>query len=79
MDLPDPSALLLYLDGHDICAALPITSGGWHILRFPLHESGLSRALNLLRARRVEFPTTTTTTSPSPLQLTARNIIRGMR
>ena len=49
---PPPHAVLAWADDRGVYVELPLTSGtGYHRVEFPYSESGLSRALNLLRSR----------------------------
>lgn len=55
-----PHAITLWLTDHDIVALLPMTAGGKpYMMKFPLSESGLMRALELLRKRKHEVLTPT--------------------
>jgi hypothetical protein len=50
-----PHAVTMWLTDHDIIAALPMTAGGTpYLMKLPLNEGGLLRALELLRKRRHE-------------------------
>jgi hypothetical protein len=46
-----PNAVLMWMDDCAVYAALPMTSGGYYHMAFPLHEAGLTKALSLLRSR----------------------------
>ncbi len=54
--LPRPAwAVTMWSDDHDIFVELPMTGGGVpYIMRYPLTEGGLSRALEVLRIRKRE-------------------------
>jgi hypothetical protein len=48
----------MWLSDHDIIAALPMSAGGTpYLMRLPLSEGGLAKALNLLRERKAEVLT----------------------
>lgn len=49
--IPPPHAVLCWIDDLAVYVELPCLDGTFHRLTFPLSESGLSRALNLLRSR----------------------------
>lgn len=50
-----PHAITLWLTDHDIVAMLPMKSGGTpYLIKFPLNEGGLMKALELLRERKHE-------------------------
>lgn len=54
-DLPPPHAVTLWLTDHDIIVMLPMTAGGTpYLMKLPLNENGLMRALELLRQRKHE-------------------------
>lgn len=48
------NALRIWADNRDILVELPCATGPY-ILRFPLSEAGLSKALSILRAQTYEF------------------------
>lgn len=53
-----PFAITMWLSDHDIIAALPMSKGGPpYLMRLPLSEGGLAKALNLLRERKAEVLT----------------------
>ncbi len=53
-----PHAITMWLSDRDIIAALPMTAGGApYLMRLPLSEGGLAKALNLLRERKAEVLT----------------------
>ena len=59
-----PWAITMWLADHDIIAMLPMKLGGpCYLMRLPLSEGGLAKALNLLRTRKAEVL--------SPLEATA--------
>lgn len=82
---PPPHALLCWADSLAVYIELPCADGSFHRLTFPLSESGLSRALNLLRDRpKPEAPLKPAPAQPSSKftadQLAlADKLIRGMR
>lgn len=50
-----PHAVTMWTDDRSIFVALPLTKGGPpYITSYPLHEGGLSAAINILRKRRAE-------------------------
>lgn len=50
-----PHAITMWLTDHDIVAMLPMKAGGTpYLMRFPLNEGGLMKALELLRERKHE-------------------------
>lgn len=50
-----PWAITMWLSNHDIIAALPMSKGGpCYLMKLPLSEGGLAKALNLLRERKAE-------------------------
>lgn len=50
-----PHAITLWLSDHDIIAMLPMRAGGpCYLMKLPLSEGGLTKALNLLRERKHE-------------------------
>ena len=50
-----PHAITMWLTDHDIIALLPMTAGGQpYMMKFPLNEGGLMKALELLRERKHE-------------------------
>lgn len=50
-----PHAITMWLTDHDIIALLPMKAGGQpYMMRFPLNEGGLMKALELLRERKHE-------------------------
>jgi hypothetical protein len=49
-------ALLCWVDDRNVYISIPTKSGLPFIERFPLHEAGLSKALNYLRIRYDELP-----------------------
>lgn len=50
-----PHAITMWLSDNDIIAAMPMSKGGIpYLMKLPLNESGLMRALELLRKRRHE-------------------------
>ncbi len=50
-----PHAITMWLSDHDIIAMLPMKSGGPpYLMKLPLSEGGLAKALNLLRERKAE-------------------------
>lgn len=52
---PPPHAVTLWLTDHDIIAQLPMKDGGIpYLIKFPLSEGGLLRALELLKQRKHE-------------------------
>ena len=53
-----PHAITMWLTDHDIIAMLPMRDGGIpYLMRLPLNEGGLAKALNLLRERKAEVLT----------------------
>lgn len=59
-----PWAITMWLSDHDIIAMLPMRDGGQpYLMKLPLSEGGLAKALNLLRERKAEVL--------SPLEATA--------
>lgn len=50
-----PHAITMWLTDHDIIALLPMKEGGpAYMMKFPLNEGGLMKALELLRERKHE-------------------------
>lgn len=50
-----PHAITMWLTDHDIIALLPMKAGGQpYMMKFPLNEGGLMRALELLRQHKHE-------------------------
>ena len=50
-----PHAITMWLTDHDIIALLPMKSGGTpYMIKFPLNEGGLMKALELLKERKHE-------------------------
>lgn len=49
-------ALLCWVDDRNVYISIPTTFGQPFVERFPLHEGGLSKALNYLRIRYEELP-----------------------
>jgi hypothetical protein len=50
-----PHAITMWLTDHDIIALLPMKNGGpAYMMKFPLNEGGLMRALELLQQRKHE-------------------------
>jgi hypothetical protein len=50
-----PHAITMWLSDHDIIVALPMRAGGPpYLMKLPLNEGGLLKALNLLRERKAE-------------------------
>lgn len=50
-----PHAITMWLTDHDIVALLPMRNGSTpYMMKFPLNEGGLMRALELLRQRKHE-------------------------
>lgn len=50
-----PHAITMWLTDHDIIALLPMKAGGQpYMMRFPLNEGGLMKALELLQQRKHE-------------------------
>lgn len=55
-----PHAVTMWLTDHDIVALLPMKAGGTpYMMKFPLNEQGLMRALELLQKRKHEVLTPT--------------------
>lgn len=53
---PPPWATLCWLSDTAIHVELPCTDGTYYRQSYPLSESGLSRALNVLRTRKPTVP-----------------------
>lgn len=54
-NLPPKHAITMWLSDHDIIAMLPMTAGGTpYLMKLPLNENGLMRALELLKQRKHE-------------------------
>ena len=51
-----PHALLCWLDDRYVYVEIPSSTGSPFVDKFPLCEAGLSKALNLLRLRYDELP-----------------------
>jgi len=67
-DCIPPHAVTMWTDGRDIYVALPMTKGGTpFITRYSLSEGGLSKALEVLKAKAKEV---LTPTAAQPLDLT---------
>lgn len=55
-----PHALTMWLTDHDIVVMLPMKAGGTpYLMKLPLNEGGLMRALELLKERKHEVLTPT--------------------
>lgn len=76
------NAVKMWMDDHFIYIELP-TSPGFtslipHILSFAITESGLSKALNILRQRRTDFAGTPLVPIKSTRTAEQKSILRGI-
>jgi hypothetical protein len=62
-------ALTMWVDDTAIYVEIPATNGGYpYIQHFPLHEAGLSKALNFLRTRYESAPTAEKNYTRAPVE-----------
>lgn len=75
MVAPLPShAILCWVDDRSVYAAIPASDKGLpYIISYPLNESGLSKALNLLRIRYEELPSPMKNYTQAGREPTTRN------
>lgn len=73
------NAVMCWTDDRSVYVEVPGPQGG-AIFAFPLHEGGLAKALNLLRAQRYDFGgkplITPPKTAPTARQALAESILR---
>ena len=68
-----PHALLCWLDDRYVYIEIPSKTGSPYVDKFPLCEAGLSKALNLLRIRYEELPSSMKNYTVPPIEPTLRN------
>lgn len=71
-------AILCWADATAVYVELPMTTGGYHRMAFPLSEGGLGRALALLRSRPAPTTRVTAPKSPPPLREAAQRALRSL-
>ena len=68
-----PHAILCWLDDRYVYIEIPSKTGSPYVDKFPLCEAGLSKALNLLRTRYEELPSSMKNYTVPPIEPTLRN------
>lgn len=68
-----PHALLCWLDDRYVYIEIPSKTGHPYVDKFPLCEAGLSKALNLLRIRYDELPSSMKNYVAPPIEPSTKN------
>jgi|ERR1700735_3392674 len=68
-----PHAVVCWLDDRYVYVEIPSKTGSPYVDKFPLCEAGLSKALNLLRIRYDELPSSMKNYVVPPIEPTVKN------